>query len=164
MKATIVFLILLYISIVTETTWCIFCGISFLHVDSIPALICWYALNESLSRGSIGIAVAGLITSLFSSLPFFLFPFSYFVAFFTVYFIRSNVLELSNLHAYLITGFISVEILVIQLAGSGNPELLWPWGIIQSALNIAMSPVVFWICDKSLSILNEISARFRHEK
>ncbi len=164
MKASLVFLILIYLSLIFETTWCVFCGLSFLHLDSIPALICWYGLNEKFSRGTLGVLIAGLMASLFSSLRFFLFPFSYLTAFFTVYFIRSNVLELTRLHAYLITGFISVEILVVQLAGSGNPELLWPWGLIQAGINVAVAPVIFWLCDRGLFFLNEIAAKFQHEK
>jgi len=164
MKAALVFITWIYISLIVETTWCVFCGPSLLHLDLIPALICWYALNDRLSRGALWVIGAGFLASLFSSLKFFLFPFSYLTAFLTVYFIRSNVLELTRFHAYLITAFISVEILVIQLAGSGNPELLWPWGLIQAGLNMAVAPVVFWICDRSLFILSEIVSKFHHEK
>ncbi len=108
--------------------------------------------------------VAGLFASLFSSLPFFLFPLSYLVAFFTVYLVRINVLEMSKFQAYLMTGFISVEIVFILLAGSGNPELLWPWEMVQAILDIAIALPTFWVCEKCLRGLDEILARLRHEK
>ncbi len=164
MKAIIVFFVLSYLSLLLQSSWCILCNTYFVHLDPIPALICWFALNEKLLRGALTVAIFGLLASLFSCLSFFLFPLSYLTAFFTVYFIRANVLEIPNIQAYLITGFVSIEILVVQLAGSGSPELLWPWGIIQAILNIAIAPLVFGLCKKCIAILTDFTARFSHEQ
>ncbi len=164
MMTLAVFLLLVYVSLLLESTWCMPCSLYPLHIDPLPALICWLALRSEPVPGVISVIIAGLATSLFSSLPFYLFPVSYLMAFLTVYLVRTNVLELPNTHAYLMTGFISVEILVVELSGSGNPELLWPWEIVQAVLNIAVSPLVFKICDKSLMAVTKISAKFCHEK
>ena len=164
MKPVAVFIILVYISLLLESTWCIHCNSLFLHIDPAPPLVCWLALRTDPFRGGISVLVAGLLASLFSSLPFFLFPLAYLVAFFTVYLVRINVLEMSKFRAYLMTGFISVEIVFILLAGSGNPELLWPWEMVQAILNIAIAPPTFWVCEKCLRRFDEILARLRHEK
>ncbi len=164
MKSALVFFVFFYLSLLLESTWCIMCSIYFLHIDPIPSLICWVALTEDIKKGVLIVILAGFLASTFSSIHFFLFPTSYLIAFLTVYFVRSNVLELSKWQAYLVTGFISVEIVVMQLAGSGSPELLWPWGLFQSGLNIAIAPLVFWLCDNVYSLLNELHTRFTHEK
>ncbi len=164
MKTIAVFLSLSYLSLLIESTWCVFCDLYFLHIDPLPALICWISLNEDFWPGTLAVTICGLLASLFSCLDFFLFPVAYLIGFFTVYFIRINVLELSRLQAYLITGFISIEILVIQLAGSGTPELLWPWGIIQAVLNFAIAPTAFWMCDRCLALVASLVAKFSHEK
>jgi len=164
MEPVAVFSILAYIFLVLESTWCIYCNFIFLHFDPIPALISWLALRAAPFRGAISVLVAGILASLFSSLPFFLFPFSYLVAFFTIYLVRINVLEMSDFQAYLMTGFISVEIVFILLAGSGNPELLWPWEMVQAILNILIAPATFWVCEKFLKGLVGILKRLRHEE
>ena len=164
MKTILVFLFLSYVSLLFESTWCIFCSLYFLHIDPLPALICWLSLKEDFWPGTLAVTVCGLMACLFSCLKFFLFPLAYLIGFFTVYFIRINMLELSKLQAYLITGFISIEMLVVQLAGSGSPELLWPWGLIQAVINFVIAPVVFWLCNKCLAALSNMVARFRHEK
>ena len=159
-----VFFFLVYLSLILESTWCILCNPHFLRIDTIPALICWLALKSDPLPGAASVIVAGFLAALFSSLPFYLFPLSYLLAFFTIYLVRANVLEMPNLHAYLFTGFVSVEILVVQLSGSGNPELLWPWEMVQALLNMVFAPPVFWICDRCLNGLTKVTARFKHER
>ncbi len=164
MTPAAVFLFLVYLSLVLESTWCILCSSHFLHIDTIPALICWLALKSEPVPGTVSVIVAGLIAALFSSVPFYLFPISYLMAFFTIYLVRANILEMPYLQAYFFTGFVSVEILVVQLSGSGNPELLWPWEMVQALLNMVFAPPVFWVCDRCLKGLTKVIARFRHER
>jgi len=151
-----IFLIFGYFSLLIESTLYFFDYSNFLHIDLIPALINWYALNENNWKGSFFIAFLATLASLFSILPFTAFLLAYILAFWIITYIKINLLELNKIQIHFFTFFISTEIQVVLLLWSGRPELLWPNGMIQGLINMALSPVVFLILNKLNLLLNII--------
>jgi len=159
MTPIVVLFLIGYAAILFQTTAGLFLQAGFVRVDMVPAIICWFSLRQESKEGVLPIALFGFLAANFSTIPEMVFPVSYLVAFSTVRYIVSNILELSDSRAYLITGFLSMEIIVIQLVGSGIPELVWPWGLIQSLFNAVIAPVVMYCCNATHSFLNGLENR-----
>ncbi len=161
MKTSLIFLLLSYLSLLLNTTSQFPERLSFLHIDLLPALLNWYALNEQTFKGSFLILLVAAISSLFSVLPFWSFFISYLIAFLIIRYICSNVLELSWLHIHLLTLFTSIEILVIEMIFTGTPELLWPYGMAQAFFNLLLSPFLFFIANTILEFKEQTSTSSR---
>ncbi|RUM92576.1 MAG: hypothetical protein DSZ23_00720 [Thermodesulfatator sp.] len=157
MTDIICILVLGYLSAVFQSGAGFFLQVGYVRPDAIPALICWFSLRQELPQGIAGILLLSFIVSAFSIIPFYVFPLSYLIGYLTVRYIVSNVLEITNWQVYLLVGFVSIEIIVIQLAGSGNAELVWPWGLIQALLNMATAPLFVFFFDGFFKILKKIS-------
>lgn len=159
MKETVVFLIASYLAALYQTSIGTFLQTGYIRLDAIAAIICWYGLRRHTFEGILPVFFTGLMAAQFSVVPWFVFPFSYLVAFFTVRYIISNILEVAWIHVVLITGFISMEICVIQLVGSKNPELVWPWGVFQALLNGISAPFFLSFCNRFYSGIEKIGSR-----
>ncbi len=156
MIETLCLVILGYLAAAFQSSAGVFFQVGFIRLDAVPALICWYSLRQKVPQGVVAMVVFGLLISIFSTIPYYLFPISYVLGFLTVRYIISNVLELSKWQIYLLVGFLSMEIIVAQLAGSGSAELVWPWGLIQSALNVVTAPVFFFIFNRVEALLKRL--------
>ena len=157
MRVSLIFLLLSYLSLIINTVSQFPDRLSFLHIDLLPALLNWYALNEQTFKGSFFVLLVAAISSLFSVLPVWSFFTGYLIAFLIIRYICSNVLELSLLHIHLLTFFLSIEILVIEMIFTGTPELLWPFGMAQAFLNLLLSPFLFFIANLILNFKKETS-------
>ncbi len=161
MIETFCLIILGYLIAVFQSSAGVFFQVGLIRLDAIPALICWYSLRQPLPLGMVAVAVLGLFVSVFSTIPMYVFPLSYVLGFLTIRYIISNVLELYPWQIYLLVGFLSLEIIVVQLAGSGNTELVWPWGLLQSGLNAISAPVFFFFFNKIDAILKKMKRKKR---
>ena len=160
MIETLCLFILGYAAAVFQSSAGVFFQIGLIRLDAVPALICCYSLRQDLPHGLMAITIFGFLVSFFSTIPAYLFPFSYVIGFLTVRYIVSNVLELVSWQVYVLTGFLSMEIIVVQLAGSGNAELVWPWGLFQALVNAATAPVFIFIWNR----LEAVFRKFKRKK
>ena len=153
--------ILGYVAAVFQSGAGAFFQIGLIRLDALPALICCYSLRQGLPYGALVITVFGLIVSCFSTMPAYVFPFSYIIGFLIVRYIVSNVLELANWQTYVLVGFLSMEIIVVQLAGSGNAELVWPWGLSQAVVNVVTAPVFIFFWNRLESVFRKLKGKKR---
>ncbi len=156
MIATVSLLIAGYLAAAFQSSAGAFLQVGLIRIDAMAALLCWYGLRQEAPQGVIAVAFLGLLISAFSIIPAYVFPLSYLMGFLTVRYIVSNVLELSKWQVYLVTGFVSMEISVIQLAGSGNVDLFWPWGLLQALLNVITAPLFMFIFDRMQAVLRKL--------
>ncbi len=156
MAATVCLFFLGYAAAVFESSAGAFLQVGLVRLDALAALLCWFSLRQETLYGSIFILLFSLLLSTFSVLPVYVFPLSYLLGFFTVRYIAANVLELAPWQIYLITGFVSMEISVIQLVGSGNAELVWPWGLFQAVVNVFTAPVFMFIFNRVEALLRKL--------
>ncbi len=160
MTATLCLLMLGYAASVIECSASVFIQVGLMRLDAIPALICWYSLRQNnIPTGIVAITLLGLILSAFSTIPVYAFPVSYTVGFLTMRYIAANMIALSNWQIYLFTGFVSLEIIVLQMAASGNLELVWPWGFLQALIDVATAPFFYWIFNRILTFMEHINTK-----
>ena len=156
MIETLCLFILGYLAIVFQSSAGVFFQIGLIRLDALPALICWFSLRQKIPQGLPVVVLFGFLVSIFSTIPAYVFPLSYALGFLTVRYIVSNVLELSMWQVYLMVGFLSMEIIVVQLAVSGNPELVWPWGLCQAVLDAATAPVFMIFFNRFETVIKKI--------
>ena len=156
MYATACLFILGYMAAVLQSSAGALLQVGLVRLDALTALLCWYSLRRDALYGSVFVVVFGLLISSFSIIPAYVFPLSYLLGFLTVRYIVSNVLELSSWQVYLMTGFVSMEISVVQLAGSGSADLVWPWGVLQALVNVLTAPVLMAVFDRIEALLKKL--------
>ncbi len=156
MAATACLFILGYAAAVLQSSAGALLQVGLVRVDALAALLCWYSLRQDALYGAVFVVLFGLLISSFSIIPAYVFPLSYLLGFLTVRYIVSNVLELSSWQVYLMTGFVSMEISVVQLAGSGSVDLVWPWGVLQAFVNVLTAPVLMAVFGRIEALLKKL--------
>jgi len=150
-----------YVAAVVQSSAGVFFQIGLIRLDAVPALICCYSLRQDIPHGILVITFFGLLISCFSTLPAYVFPFSYVIGFLTMRYIVSNVLDLAGWQIYVLAGFLSMEIIVVQLAGSGNAELVWPWGLFQALVNVVIAPVFIFVWNRLEAVFRKLKGKKR---
>ncbi len=135
--------------IVLETALFPFFQMGLLRIDGLCALIAWLGLRSPFSPACLGATlVVSLMACLATALPWQVVPIAYGLGALAASYLSINIMELTFIQKILMVGFVSLLANVIMLAGSGNLELVWPWGILQALLNLVTAPFFLFALDR----------------
>ncbi|MGQ9500172.1 MAG: hypothetical protein ACUVQ6_07480 [Dissulfurimicrobium sp.] len=139
-----------YLLILTETTLWPISLTGLIRPDGLMALVVWCGIKTPLPDGLTAILGLGLIAEAFTITSKGLYMISFTIGYLMVRYILSHVITPYLWQRMLLVSFVSTICLAVLLTGSGNTDLIWPWGIAQAILNGVSSPLYFLLFDKIL--------------
>lgn len=119
--------------------------------DGLMALVVWCGIKTPLPNGLAAILGLGLIAEAFTVTSRGLYIISFTTGYLMVRYILSHVITPYLWQRMFLVAFASTVCLTVLLTGSGDAELVWPWGILQAILNGILSPLYFFLFDKILA-------------
>jgi hypothetical protein len=121
------------------------------------ALVVWCGIKTPLPDGLAAILGLGLIAEAFTVTSRGLYIISFTIGYLMARYILSHVITPYLWQRMLLVAFVSTVCLAVLLTGSGDAELVWPWGILQAILNGISSPLYFILFDKILGCAHYFS-------
>lgn len=141
-----------YLLILIETTLWPISLTGLIRPDGLIALVVWCGIKAPLPNGLTAILGLGLIAEAFTVISKGLYIISFTIGYLMVRYILNHVITPYLWQRMLLVTFISIVCLAVLLTGSGNAELIWPWGILQAVLNGMLSPLYLLLFDKILRL------------
>jgi rod shape-determining protein MreD len=147
MKRHLWFLLTSFLLMLLQITF--FTGIKagYIVVDFLTPFIVWWSLRTPLPEGILTVLAAGILADTLSALPPGLFIFAWSLGYLTTRYIARHLNGTTMWHNMFITGFVTMETVVILQVGSQAIDLVWPWGIGQALLNSVLTSLFFRFFD-----------------
>ncbi len=171
-KDYIFFLLLGFLLLSAETALGRTASVYGVRIDGIYALIVWFGIRVPMPDGLTPVLLLGVMAEGLTALHPGFYIGAYTLAYLMVRYVVRHLMYTSMLHRILLVLFVSMNGTVIILAGGGHAELVWPWGVMQTALNGICAPFFFlffnWLYDTIISQdeypdARATNAHFRHK-
>lgn len=143
MKDTLFFLLLGYALLIMESALGNMASVWSMRVDGIFTLIVWFGVRVPMPEGFTPVLILGVMAEGLTALHPGLYVGSYILAYLMVRYVVNHLMYTSILHKVLLVLFVGMNSTVIILAGSGNVEMVWPWGAAQTMFD-GMCAILFF--------------------
>ncbi|MEA3385576.1 MAG: hypothetical protein U9Q89_03895 [Thermodesulfobacteriota bacterium] len=154
MKKALVVIFFGYVLLLIETALGFQFQLGQIRLDGLVPLVAWYGLQYPLPGGILAVLGLGILSEQMSAMPVGLYVLAYAGEYLMIRYILNHIVCAAAWQQMMLVSFLSIEVVVVFLIGSGAAELLWPWGFAQAMLNGVLASFWFFVFNKANSFIS----------
>ncbi len=135
MKKTLILVFWGYLLLLFQTSWGPVFQWGLVRLNGLVPLVVWYGFGVPMPGGLLAALALGVLCEPFSSIPGGLYIVAFSGAYLLVRYIHDHTIFLVLWQRCLVAVFVSIGVQTVLLLGSRAMDLLWPWALIQAALD-----------------------------